>query len=89
MNRRPSLDTADVVAMLAAFGDRSPEQVDDVVGSLELTWLIAELEQRYDVVVGLNADELDAVRTVADATRVLGAVLDADAAARHEGPALT
>ncbi|MBM9509840.1 acyl carrier protein [Streptomyces sp. KK5PA1] len=58
--------------MLAAFGDRAPNQVDDVVGSLELTWLLAEIEQRYGVVVDLDADDMGAIQTVADATRVLG-----------------
>jgi acyl carrier protein len=64
-----SMDT--VIAMLAAFGDRAPEAVDDVVGSLELTWLIAEVEQRYSVVLDLTDEQLARIRTVEDATDVL------------------
>jgi acyl carrier protein len=69
------LSTDAVVRMLAAFGDRSPDQVDDVVGSLELTWLIAEIEEDYDVVIDLSPAELDAIHTVADASRVLSGAL--------------
>lgn len=66
-----ALDRDAVVAMLAAFGDRAPEAVDDVVGSLELTWLIAEVEQRYAVVLDLTHEQLARIRTVEDATSVL------------------
>ncbi len=65
------LDRAAVVTMLAAFGDRAPETVDDVVGSLELTWLIAEVEQRYSVVLDLTDEQLARIRTVEDAASVL------------------
>ena len=66
-----ALDREAVVSMLAAFGDRAPEAVDDVVGSLELTWLIAEVEQRYSVVLDLTDEQLARIRTVEDATSVL------------------
>lgn len=72
MTRRAgALDRDTVVAMLAAFGDRAPEAVDDIVGSLELTWLIAEVEQRYSVVLDLSDEQLARIRTVEDATDVL------------------
>jgi hypothetical protein len=38
---------SDVVAMLATYGDRQPEQVPEAIDSLELVWLIHQLEQRY------------------------------------------
>jgi hypothetical protein len=82
----PPLDRDSVVRMLAAFGDRAPAQVDDLIGSLELTWLITEVEQRYSVVVDLTEDDLDHVRTVADAVRILGGALEAADAAHPEGP---
>ena len=72
---RPALDRDAVVGMLAAFGDRTPEAVDDVVGSLELTWLIAEVEQQYSVVLDLTDEQLAGIHTVEDAVTVLGAVL--------------
>jgi len=71
-----ALDRDAVVAMLAAFGDRAPEAVDDVVGSLELTWLIAEVEQRYAVVLDLTDEQLARIHTVEDATSVLREVLE-------------
>ncbi|WP_034086787.1 hypothetical protein [Streptacidiphilus albus] len=61
----------DVVAMLAAFGSREPRQVDEVVGSLELTWLLTEVEQRYGVVLDLSDEDLDRMVTVTVATEVL------------------
>jgi hypothetical protein len=70
-----ALDRRTVVGMLAAFGDRAPESVDDVVGSLELTWLIAEIEQRYSVLLDLTDEQLAGIHTVEDAVTVLGAVL--------------
>jgi hypothetical protein len=65
-----------VIAMLAAFGDRAPEAVDDMVGSLELTWLIAEVEQRYSVVLDLTDEQLAGIHTVEDATSVLREALE-------------
>ena len=62
---------ADVLRMLAAFGNRSPESVPEELGSLELTWLIAEFEQRYGMEADLSDDRLDAVRTVDDAADLL------------------
>ena len=61
----------EVVAMLATFGDRSPETVQDSLGSLELTWLIAEFEQRYGIELDLSDERIDSIRTVDDAAEVL------------------
>jgi hypothetical protein len=66
-----------VVELLAAFGDRAPESVDDVVGSLELTWLIAQVEDRYSVVLDLSDAELARITTVADAADVLREAIEA------------
>jgi hypothetical protein len=60
-----------VLEMLAAFGDRAPQQVDEQLGSLELTWLLAEAEQRYGVELDPEEPGLAAVHTVADAVRAL------------------
>lgn len=61
--------------MLAAFGQRTPESVPETLGSLELTWLTAEFEQRYAVELELSDEQFEAVRTVDDAVAVLRAVL--------------
>ncbi|MFJ1754124.1 acyl carrier protein [Kitasatospora sp. NPDC088134] len=85
--RRAGFDRAEALAMLARYGDRSPEQVDEHLGSLELTWLIAEAEQAYQVQLDLEDDRLDAIRTVDDAVAALGAQiaaqLDAQLTAQH------
>ena len=64
--------------MLATFGDRSPESVPDDLGSLELTWLIAEFEQRYGVELDLSDERIDSVRTVDDATELLRGAVGGD-----------
>lgn len=64
-------DRTEVLAMLASFGDRTPEAVRDELGSLELTWLIAEFEQQYAIEVELSDERMDAVRSVDDATELL------------------
>lgn len=74
---RTRFDRAEALAMLARYGDRAPEQVDEHLGSLELTWLIAEAEQTYGVQVDLDDEHLDAIRTVDDAVAALGAQLAA------------
>ena len=33
--------------MLATYGDRQPEQVPEAIDSLELAWLLHQIEQRY------------------------------------------
>lgn len=38
---------SDVVAMLATYGERQPEQVTEAIDSLELAWLIHQIEERY------------------------------------------
>ncbi|MFJ8044001.1 acyl carrier protein [Kitasatospora sp. NPDC096147] len=78
-------DRAEVVAMLAAFGQRPAESVPETLGSLELTWLTAEFEQRYAIELELSDEQFEAVRTVNDAVAVLReAVLAAGAGA--DGP---
>ncbi|MYW02497.1 acyl carrier protein [Streptomyces sp. SID3343] len=57
--------------MLARFGQRAAGSVPETLGSLELTWLTAEFEQRYAVVLELSDDQFEAVRTVDDAVTVL------------------
>ncbi|MFC4033173.1 acyl carrier protein [Streptomyces polygonati] len=75
------LSRQEVVALLARLGNRSPEQVDEHIGSLELTWLMAELEQEHEVEIDLTEHQFATVRTIDDAVVVLSAVLE-EAAAR-------
>jgi hypothetical protein len=66
-----TLERADVVAMLAAFGDRRPDEVPEGIGSLEVAWLIHQVEQRYGVTLDLSDDELIRMSTVSNVVDVL------------------
>ncbi|RAJ46199.1 hypothetical protein K353_00574 [Kitasatospora sp. SolWspMP-SS2h] len=74
---RTRFGRTEALAMLARYGDRSPEQVDEHLGSLELAWLIAQAEQTYGVQIDLDDERLDAIRTVDDAVAALDAQLAA------------
>ena len=58
---------SDVIAMLATYGDRGSEEVPEAIDSLELAWLMHQLEQRYGP---LDFDD----DTVAQMTTVSGVV---------------
>ncbi len=64
-------DRADVVAMLAAYGDRSPSAVTEELGSLEVTWLVAQVEQRYDVLLDIDDEVFAGMTTVTSALAAL------------------
>lgn len=69
MSQRAAPDRADIVAVLAAFGDRSPESVPERIGSLELTWLITSIEQTYQVTLDPTDDELATMTTLSGAVQ--------------------
>jgi hypothetical protein len=58
------LERSQVVAMLATYGDRRSDQVPEVIDSLELAWLIHQLEQRYG---GMDFDD-DAIARMSTVT---------------------
>jgi hypothetical protein len=64
-------DRDDVVAMLAGYGDRRPADVGEELGSLELTWLVAQAERRYSVLLDLTDEAFTAMATVTGAVSVL------------------
>lgn len=68
---RPELGRAEVVAMIASFGDRSPEQVRERIDSMELAWLVHQVEQRYGVRLELDDDQLARMNTVSAAVEIL------------------
>lgn len=55
--------------MLASMGERAPDQVRERIDSMELAWLVHQVEQRYGV--QLADDQLDRMATVTDAVAVL------------------
>jgi acyl carrier protein len=69
----PSRD--EVIAMLASFGDRSPAEVAERIGSLELTWLITKVELKYGVTLDLSDEALAEMTTVAGTVATLRDVL--------------
>ena len=60
-------DRSDVLAMLATYGDRQPDQIPEAINSLELAWLLHQIEQRYGE---FDADD----DTIARMSTVTGAV---------------
>jgi acyl carrier protein len=64
------LRRSDVVDMLATYGDRQPDQVPEAIDSLELAWLIHQIEQRYGV-LDVDDDMLERMSTVTGVVDVL------------------
>jgi len=61
--------------MLATYGDRSAEQVRERIDSLELAWLLHQVEQRHAVTLDLDDDSLMRMTTVDGAVAVLSEVV--------------
>jgi acyl carrier protein len=70
--------------MLASYGDRTPADVLEQIDSLELAWLVHQVEQRYGVQLDLNDDTLMRMSTVTAVVEIL-AQLFAKAAAHEAG----
>ena len=77
MTRSPSgpLSREEVIAVLAKLGDRTPGDVTEHIGSLELAWLISEVEQRYGVALDLSDEAMEGMLTVTNAVTTLGSLL--------------
>jgi acyl carrier protein len=73
------LQRSDVVAMLATYGDRQPEQVPEAIDSLELAWLIHQIEQRYGP---LDVDD-DMLARMSTVTSVVGLLQDMRVGSAH------
>jgi hypothetical protein len=72
---RPTPERDDIVAMLASFRERRPEEVAEQIDSLELAWLVHQVEQRYTVSLADADTELARIATVTDAVEVLRGVI--------------
>jgi acyl carrier protein len=75
MTTSRSPDHAEIVEMLATFGDREPEAVPERIDSLGLAWLVHQVEQRYGVTLDLDDDELARMGTITGAVAVLRSTL--------------
>ena len=71
MSQPVAPDREEVIAMLASFGQRSPDEVAEEIGSLELTWLITKVEVRYGVTLDLSDETMASMTTVSSAVSVL------------------
>lgn len=62
----------EIVAMLASFGSRPVDAVPETIDSMELAWLLHQVEQRYGVRVDLDDGRYARISTVSEAVDVLG-----------------
>jgi hypothetical protein len=66
--------------MLATYGDRQSEQVPEAIDSLELAWLLHQIEQRYGAV---DVDD-DMIARMSTVTGVLGVLKDLKVGLAHD-----
>ena len=67
--------------MLAAYGDCQPEEVSEGIDSMELAWLVHQIELRFDRRLDVDDALLARMTTVSDVARLLD---DLQAKAVHE-----
>lgn len=61
--------------MLATYRDRPLEAVGERIDSVELAWLVHELEQRYGSGLELSDEQLEQMTTVSETVDVLRAAM--------------
>ena len=66
--------------MLATSGGREPAQVPEAIGSLELAWLLHQIEQRYGA---LDIDD-DAIVRMSTVTGAVDVLQDLGVGSSHE-----
>ncbi|MFL6121025.1 hypothetical protein [Actinophytocola sp.] len=71
MSEQPAVARDDVVAMIASLGDRTADEVGDRIDSMQLAWLLHQVEQRYGVEIELNDGQYARMSTVDGAVDVL------------------
>jgi hypothetical protein len=62
----------EIVAMLASLGSRPFDAVPETIDSMELAWLLHQVEQRYGVRVDLDDGRYAGISSVSEAVDVLG-----------------
>ncbi|HST46300.1 hypothetical protein [Jatrophihabitans sp.] len=68
----PNLDRDDVLAMLTPLGTRGPDSTLERLSSMEVAWLVHQVEQRYGIELDLDDEQLARLRTITDAVQLLG-----------------
>jgi acyl carrier protein len=71
MIKKPAVAREDVVSMLASLGDRTADEIGDRIDSMQLAWLMHQVEQRYGVEIELNDGQYARMSTVDGAVEVL------------------
>ena len=71
MAAHPPLTRADVLGMLAELGTRGADSELERLSSMEVAWLVHQVEQRYGVELDLDDEQLARLRTISDAVRQL------------------
>lgn len=64
-------DREAVVGMLAGLGGRGTERVSERIDSMELAWLVHQVEERYGLTLDLTDDSFTRMSTVDGAVEVL------------------
>jgi acyl carrier protein len=57
--------------MVASFGDRPVAEVSERIDSIQLAWLVHQVEQRYGVEIELDDGQFGRMSTVTGAVEVL------------------
>ncbi|MFL6164356.1 MAG: acyl carrier protein [Jatrophihabitantaceae bacterium] len=65
------LDRAQLVSMLAPLAHRGRDPEAERLDSMEVAWLVHQVEQRYQVRLDFDDDQLAKLRTLTDAVRLL------------------
>jgi acyl carrier protein len=63
--------------MIASLGDRTADEVGDRVDSMQLAWLMHQVEQRYGVEIDLTDGQFARMSTVDGAVDVLREAIEA------------
>ena len=61
------------------MGDRAPDEVSEEIGSLELAWLVSQVETRYHTTLELDDAALAQMMTVSGAVTTIHRMLEGPA----------
>ncbi|WP_158839850.1 hypothetical protein [Saccharothrix deserti] len=75
MSQGATPDRDDILAMLGSLDGRPAEDVPELIESMELAWLVHQVEQRYGVRMELDSDQYGRMTTVSGAADVLREVI--------------
>lgn len=75
MNQGGAPGRDDILAMLASLDGRPAQDVPEVIESMELAWLVHQVEQRYGVRMELDSGQYGRMTSVSGAADVLREVI--------------